>query len=97
MSCKGNICDEVPLAIEEAAAEAMADLLPKKSKIRYNRVYQGFEDWCKAKKVNGINEDVHLAFFAEKTKHNYKSSTLWSTYFMLKSTILIMKNIDMSK
>lgn len=93
MSCKENI----PLYIQEAAAAAVANLLPEKSKIRYTGVYQIFEDWCNAKKVSEINEDVLLAYFAEKTKHNYKSSSLWSTYSMLKSTILINKNVDISK
>jgi hypothetical protein len=92
-----DTCDQTPLEIQEAAAAAVEDLLPKKSKSRYNAAYEGFDIWCKAKNVNVITEDVLLAYFAEKTKQNYKASSLWSHYSMVKSTLLIKKNVDIGK
>jgi len=37
MFCETNHSDEVPVDIKEAAAEVVADLMPKKSKMRYNK------------------------------------------------------------
>ncbi|KAJ8982961.1 hypothetical protein NQ317_005279 [Molorchus minor] len=41
-------------------------------------------------------ENVLLAYFSENAK-NYKSSTLWAQYSMVKSCLIIYDNIDISK
>jgi hypothetical protein len=47
------------------------------------------------KKTTQYTEDVCLAYFFEKS--NYKSSSLWSFYSMLRSTLLVRNGIDISK
>lgn len=53
-------------------------------------------EWCKKNKARNLTENVLLAYFSSKAK-NCKSSTLWSTYSMLKSTLAVKNNIDISK
>lgn len=81
--------------IEEAAAAAVEELLPDKSKERYEKQYAKFKSWCNNKKVNQVTEEVMLAFFAEESKI-YKSSSLWSTYSMLRAVLLIKENINIA-
>ena len=85
-----------PAEIYEAANAATLNLLPKKSRQIYLRQYDTFMEWCNMHKTKNLREEVFLAFFSEKAKI-IKSSTLWSTYSMLKSTILVKNNIDISK
>lgn len=80
---EAEFCD-LPEEIQEAAASAVCELVPDKSKARYERTYLSFEQWCGQKNVKVINENVLLAFFSEKAL-NFKPSSLWSTYSMLKS------------
>ncbi|KAJ8968747.1 hypothetical protein NQ317_004451 [Molorchus minor] len=42
------------------------------------------------------SENVLLAYFSENAK-NYKSSTLWAQYSMVKSCLIIYDNIDKYK
>ncbi|KAK0165745.1 hypothetical protein PV328_004240 [Microctonus aethiopoides] len=51
---------------------------------------------CDEQNVKKLREEVFLAYFQGKAK-GLKSSTLWSTYSSLKSTIIIKNNIDLSK
>ncbi|KAJ8972083.1 hypothetical protein NQ317_019639, partial [Molorchus minor] len=60
--------------------------------IAYNR----FKKWCAEKNVQVYSENVLLAYFSENAK-NYKSSTLWAQYSMVKSCLIIYDNIDISK
>lgn len=82
--------------IEESARLAIQSLLPVKSKEKYEKAYGHFEDWCKEKRVKVINEEILLAYFEQKSRV-YKSSTLWSTYSMLRTTLAMKKNIDIKK
>lgn len=52
--------------------------------------------WCEKKNVSTITEKVALAYFSE-VSCMYKTSTLWSTYSMLWTTIYLNKNVDISK
>lgn len=91
-----------PTEIVEAAAEANKELLPLKSKDRYNKVYENYQKWKESSKVNSNSERVLLAYFsgmanAKNVKNeNTKSSTLWARYSMLKSTMKIFDHIDIS-
>ncbi|KAJ8975782.1 hypothetical protein NQ317_015338 [Molorchus minor] len=60
--------------------------------IAYNR----FKKWCAEKNVQVYSENVLLAYFSENAK-NYKSSTLWAQYSMVKSCLIIYDNINISK
>ncbi|KAJ8966599.1 hypothetical protein NQ317_015986 [Molorchus minor] len=68
--------------IAEAANIAISNLLPTKSRSLYDIAYN--------------RENVLLAYFSENAK-NYKSSTLWAQYSMVKSCLIIYDNIDISK
>ncbi|KAJ8969359.1 hypothetical protein NQ317_000648, partial [Molorchus minor] len=68
--------------IVEAENIAISNLLPTKSRSLYDIAYN--------------RENVLLAYFSENAK-NYKSSTLWAQYSMVKSCLIIYDNIDISK
>lgn len=86
----------VPNEISEAAKTATNELLPLKSRDRYELVYDLFQKWRNDKNVHTINEEVILAYLMEKSKI-LRPSSLWSNYSMLKSTISIKNNIDISR
>ncbi|KAJ8969273.1 hypothetical protein NQ317_006359 [Molorchus minor] len=82
--------------IVEAANIAISNLLPTKSRSLYDIAYNRFKKWCAEKNVQVYSENVLLAYFSENAK-NYKSSTLWAQYSMVKSCLIIYDNIDISK
>ncbi|KAJ8984398.1 hypothetical protein NQ317_003981 [Molorchus minor] len=82
--------------IVEAANIAIGNLLPTKSRSLYDIAYNRFKKWCAEKNVQVYSENVLLAYFSENAK-NYKSSTLWAQYSMVKSCLIIYDNIDISK
>ncbi|KAJ8687807.1 hypothetical protein QAD02_023601 [Eretmocerus hayati] len=78
--------DEIPQEILNAAEEAEENTLPSRSKTYYEKVYQGFVDWKKTKKITISNEVVLLAFFNELSKE-YAPSTLYNKHSILKTMI----------
>lgn len=88
--------EELPEAILKAADEVNSDLLPSKSRERYEQQYNHFLNWCKEKGVNSFREEVFLAYFSELSKV-LKSNTLWSRYSMVKRLVKIKQNLDISK
>ncbi|KAJ8985577.1 hypothetical protein NQ317_011541 [Molorchus minor] len=70
--------------IVEAASIAISNLLPTKSRSLYDKAYNRFKKWCAEKNVQVYSENVLLAYFSENAK-NYKSSTLWAQYSMVKT------------
>lgn len=52
--------------ILKAAKEASSSLLPQKSRDRYEKTYSQFCDWRKKKEVEGVDENIMLAYFFEK-------------------------------
>lgn len=92
-------CEDFPNTppdVAEAANAASLELLPEKSKIRYIRERSIFVTWCKQKNIKKFTESVLLAYFAENSK-KMKSSTLWSSYSMLKTCLIVQDNVDISK
>lgn len=85
-----------PPDVLRVANEAVQDLLPSKSRIHYEKAYDQFLKYRKEKNVGAVSENVLLAYLAEKAKL-VKGSTLWSTYSMLKSTLNIKENVDVTK
>lgn len=85
-----DIC--TPPEIVETAKLSTENLLPKKSKGKYKVVYQAFIDWRRRKNVKSFSEAVLLAYFSELSE-KYKSSSLWSYYSMLRSTLEINNNV----
>lgn len=69
--------------------------LPVKSKEKYEAVYQHFTAWQASKELNTWTENVLLSYFGELIG-KVKPPTLWARYSMLKSTIKMNNNIDIS-
>jgi hypothetical protein len=65
---------------------AVSNLIPEKSKRQYDKCYNDFKERCNKNNVKTVSENVVLAYLMEKSK-TVKSSTLWSTYSMLKFTL----------
>lgn len=82
-----------PPDISNIAKEVTSNLLPTKSREKYNLQYKLFMDWCSAKKITRYSENVILAYLSELAA-KYKCSTLWSIYSMLKSTLAVKDNVD---
>ena len=77
--------DCTPPEIHDLATAAANNLLPEKSKDRYENQFTIFKTGCADNEVKNITENVVLAYMAEKSK-TLKPSSLWSTYSMLKRT-----------
>lgn len=71
--------------------------LPEKSKIRYNQMYESFLKWCTTKHIQKTTENVMMAYFMERSEVLKSPASLWSEYSMLKLTISIQQNEDISK
>ncbi|KAK4887074.1 hypothetical protein RN001_003345 [Aquatica leii] len=85
-----------PPDVKELANKALDNLMPTKSRAKYEKEYKNFTTWCDQNNVNSITENVVFAYFQNMT-HLKKSSTMWSNYSMLKTCLNINKNIDISK
>lgn len=85
-----------PPEMEENAAKIIQDLLPQKSKQRYNLTYDKFVEWQTSRNVKSMSEAVMLTYF-EELAQNWQASTLWSHFSMLKSTISLKHNLDIGK
>jgi len=91
--------DEIctPPELVNAANNVAQNLLPDKSKEKYNQMYNNFLAWQKSNNATSFSENVLLAYFADTAKNkNYKPSTLWANYSMLKTTIKMYNKIDIS-
>lgn len=88
--------EDTPTHIQKVAENVIQNLLPEKSSNRYWKEYDLFKKWGDENGVSTYNEYVLLAYFEEKSKY-LKSSTLWSIYSMLKSTLNIKHNINIEK
>jgi hypothetical protein len=65
---------------------AVSNLILKNYKRQYGKCYNDFKERCNKNNVKTVSENVVLAYLMEKSK-TVKSSTLWSTYSMLKLTL----------
>lgn len=84
-----------PPKILEKAQAATHNLLPLKSKERYEITYQKFMDWRHKHNVKSFSENVLLAYFEEISK-TMKPSSLWAIYSMLRTTLNINNNINIA-
>lgn len=85
-----------PPEIIEAAQETSLKLLPEKSRRRYENAYDKFISWRRIKQIkSSFSENVMLAYFNEISQ-KIKPSTLWTQYSMLRNTIYINHNVDIS-
>ncbi|XP_071562162.1 uncharacterized protein [Temnothorax nylanderi] len=84
-----------PAEIKQTAKNATENLIPQKSKQKYNKAYKQFMDWRAEKKIKSFSENILLAYLSELS-HNHKPTTLWATYSMLKTTLNINNNININ-
>lgn len=85
-----------PPKMREIAVQVTDNLLPEKSRDLYLKAYITFKNWCDSNNVNIISENVLLAYFQDYA-NGKKACTLWAHYSMLKATISLKENIDISK
>ncbi|KAJ3657858.1 hypothetical protein Zmor_009634 [Zophobas morio] len=83
-----------PPEVRETANIAVSNLLPTKSRARYENSYHEFVKWCDRKHIKNYTENCLLAYFEEISIHK---KSLWCIYSMLKSCINLKHNIDISK
>lgn len=89
--------DCTPPTILEAAKATTLELLPIKSRKRYELANSQFEDWRKKNNVkSSYSENVLMAYFGELSA-KVSPNTLWTQYSMLKSTLSIHQNINISQ
>lgn len=84
-----------PPEIREAAKIVTLDLLPEKSKIKYLKQYKIFCNWCEEQNIKSFSENVLLVYFKKKSE-SMKSTSLWPIYSMLKATINLNNNVNIS-
>ncbi|KAF2895723.1 hypothetical protein ILUMI_10447 [Ignelater luminosus] len=99
-----NECEEgdveesfgVPSDITAAANNTTLNVLPEKSKQKYELAYSKFKQWCENKKTREITENVLLGYFSE-IAGQLKSSSLWAKYSMLKVSIEINDGVKIKE
>lgn len=87
---------EIPAEILEEASAASINLLPRKTKERYEKEYQDFITWRTSKNVKCVNEDVLLAYVKGKSEL-FAPNSLWTKISMLKLGLKVFENIDISR
>lgn len=82
--------ENIPAEILERAKEVRGKLLPIKSKVAYEKVYETFTQWKKEKGVNGVTEDVILAYLDERVSsiHNKMSNLNEIWYIFIVTEIM---------
>lgn len=89
--------NDLPSDIENVASNVILNLVPEKSREKYQLVYDRYEKWCKERNVTDIkNEKALLVYFNELSK-TQKPSSLWCYYSMLKTEFLVKKDVDIKK
>lgn len=82
-----------PPELKKKATNISLNLLPAKSRQRYEKHYELFNNWKKSKKAKNITENVLLAYLSERSKI-VNAGTLWSEFSMLKSTYKVKENVS---
>ena len=85
-----------PPEVEQIANAASLNLFPDKSKVLYQKTCDEFVAWCARKQVVKYSESALLAYFSEISQKGLIAS-LWPKYSMLRSTLSIHHDLDISK
>lgn len=85
--------EELPSDVKKRAENAVNNLMPSKSKPKYEAAYDKFIVWMKAKKVTNLCDSVLLAYFDELAE-THAPTSLWATYSMLRSVIHVRHNVN---
>lgn len=94
MDSDDDIC--TPPDILELATKVTHNLLPEKSRKLYEKEYNNFLAWKIEKKTTSFSENVILVYLKDLSD-KFKPSSMWAKYSMLKSTLSIYNNIDITK
>jgi hypothetical protein len=84
-----------PPELLATANKATLNLLPARSRIKYESSYDQFIKWRNQYNTKSLSENILMAYF-EKLSKTCKASTLWSRYSMLRSTLLINDNVNIA-
>lgn len=96
LQIKPEICDEYfDGADDDEPSVTPLNLLPESFQKKYKLAYEQFARWRSERRPESFSEDVLLEYFA-KLAETLKSSVLWSRYSMLKSTLFLKENVDVS-
>lgn len=95
MSSESDLDVCTPPDVVEKANIATEKLLPEKSRERYNFAYSKFMNWRTNHNIKSFSENVMLAYF-EELSATMKASSLWTIYSMLRTTINIYNNTNIS-
>lgn len=86
---------DTPLAQMKGDSMQLGSGVPVKPNPKYNRLYEDFQKWNKKKGATPVTESVLLKYFSELAEKS-KPTTLWVYHTMLKSTLRINDNLDIS-
>lgn len=79
----------------DLAEEKPYQQLPKTPKSKYESTYQRFMNWILENNAQTLSENVIIGYLKMLSKE-FKPSTLWTTYSMLKTMLKSRNNIDIS-
>lgn len=85
--------DEMTENLSDSSEFEDEELVPEKSKFKYQKTYEAFKKWCLEKNCTVVNERVLLAYFS---KEQSKYSTAWSIYSMLRLTLKVNDNVNIA-
>ena len=80
---------------DEDSSLSLPQALPSASQGRYRLVYDNFQKWNMVLGATPVSETILMKYFMELAEKN-KPTTLFGTYSMLKATLRINDNIDIS-
>ncbi|KAJ8913975.1 hypothetical protein NQ315_008967 [Exocentrus adspersus] len=86
----------VPEEILKEAASVASSLLPEKSSSGYEREYRDFKNWQQKNGVNGVTEDVLLAYMNQLSAR-FNPNSLWAKWSMLKSCLEIKESVQIRR
>lgn len=69
--------------------------IPAKSIGRYNQIYTQFQKWKASKDITSNSEAILMTYF-EELGINKLSTSLYSSYSMLKATMIINDSVDIA-
>lgn len=87
---------EEALDIAAAAEEALGELIPAKSRARYEKCYDNLIKWMEKNKVKSFSEETILAYIQKEYK-DIAPNTKWSRFSMLKLMISNNQNINIGR
>ena len=94
----GEEANITPPNLVDYSKNIEGELLPPKSRDRYDRVYRSFMQWKKDEKATSNSERTILLYFGYLFhEKRMKPTTLWSYHSMLQTTLSIKDNEDISK